>query len=409
MESMPEILSSASLPPEEILRAIFAQAFAGEAMRLPEGASVAGLRQAVALDDEIIGRIFQQVRASSRRARLAAQLLPAQRAPGARVAAAPSRRRIMPAVLCAGLLSFAIGDSILQKLRELEPPPVPAGQLYALAVHDQAAYLALAAQARRGDAAAQFDVGTLLDRNFLQGETTVPKDDAAALRWYQAAANAGFGPAEMNLGFAYQSGHGVARNDALAAKYYQLAAATGRANAENSLGYLYQQGLGVKQDAAQAVAWYQKAAAQGLAAAENNLAAAYQNGQGVAQNIQAAALWFGRAAAQGEPNAANSLGFLYYTGQGVAPDSGAAFKWFSLAAKAGNAQAQLNLGLLYAKGAGVAQDNIGAAKWFFLAQAHGDAQAAAALHLINPPLTDVELAAAQAEARSWDAQRAAGQ
>jgi TPR repeat protein len=355
----------------------------------------------MSLDEFTIRRLFRQARAEARRAR-------EERAAVAIAAPVPKKNH-GPAVLagvvaCIALLAVCYGI-FLHYRRPPPPPPPSTGQLYLTAPADPTAFAALSARAKAGDATAQFDLATLLDSNLLTHEVTVPKNDAAAFHWYQAAANAGFPLAENNLGFAYQNGHGVAANDAAAAKWYALAAAAGLANAENSLGYLYQNGLGVKHDDRQAVAWYQKAALQGSAAAENNFGAAYENGLGVKQNIPLAITWFERAAAQGEPNAENSLGFLYYNGIGVPQNATQSFKWFSLAAAAGNAPAQVNLGLLYARGIGVTQDSVSAAKWFLLARERGDTQTAPAFGSISPPLTAAQLAQAKAAAKAWDAQQ----
>lgn len=383
------------LSPEETLRAIFAQAFAGEAIHLPEGASVASLRAAVSLDDEIIRGIFENVKGQSRKTE-----------------DRPKRRGPWQAVMAMlGVLILAAVAAIYH-VRTLHQQPsapmVPAAQLYAAAPDDKAAFAALMKQAETGDAAAQFDLGTLLDSHFLSHEKTAAKDNAEAFRWYQAAANSGLAVAENNLGFAYQTGHGVAPDYLMAAKWYRAAAYAGLANAQNSLGFLYQNGIGVPQDDKQALQWYQKAARQGLATAQNNLGAAYEAGRGTAEDYTAAASWFSLAAAQGEPNAQNSLGFLYYNGLGVPRDFSRAYAWLSAAAAQGMAPAQLNLGLLYLQGAGVNQDTTTAAKWFLLAEERGDKDAATALGLILPPLTAAQLAAASAAARDWDSHAQGG-
>ena len=383
------------LAPEETLRAIFAQAFAGEAIHLPEGASVASLRAAVSLDAEIIRGIFENVKGQSRKTE-----------------DRPKRRGAWQVVVAMlGVLILAAAGLIyhITALHQRAAAPlVPVGQLYKAAPDDKTAFATLMSQAESGDATAQFDLGTLLDNHFLSHEKTVAKNNAEAFRWYQAAANAGLPAAENNLGFAYQTGHGVAPDYTMAAKWYRAAAYAGLANAQNSLGFLYQNGIGVPQDDKQALQWYQKAASQGLAAAQNNLGAAYEAGRGTAKDYSAAAAWFTLAAAQSEPNAQNSLGYLYYNGLGVPRDFALAFKWLSAAAAQGMAPAQLNLGLLYLQGAGVNQDTTTAAKWFLLAEERGDKDAATALGLILPPLTAAQLAAASAGAKNWDSQAQGG-
>jgi uncharacterized protein len=396
MQQMKYWKTGAMLSPEETLRAIFTQAFAGEPIHLPEGASIAGLRAAVSLSPEIISGIFEGVKTRAQQSQ-AAEMRPAGKRHGL--------LRAVMAIL--GVLFLAVGGLIYHVStvhQRAAVPLVPTGQLYKAAPDDKTAFAALVNQAESGDATAQFDLGTLLDSHFLSHEKTVAKNDAEAFRWYQAAANSGLAPAENNLGFAYQTGHGVAPDYTMAAKWYRAAAYAGLANAQNSLGFLYQNGIGVPQDDKQALQWYQKAASQGFAAAQNNLGAAYEAGRGTAKDYSAAASWFTLAAAQSEPNAQNSLGYLYYNGLGVPRDFALAFKWLSASAAQGMAPAQLNLGLLYLQGAGVNQDTTAAAKWFLLAEERGDKDAATALGLILPPLTAAQLAAASADAKNWDLQ-----
>ncbi len=381
-------LTLRALSPEETLRAIFAQAFAGEAVHLPAGGTVAALRAAMGLDDAIVTAIFQDVRAQARPEPLifAVEEEAKQRS---------SWVYILGAFAIVILVAFGVVASRIK--------PVSTGRLYAQAMTDKASYHRLLKRAAHGDAAAAFDAGTLLDTDFMKSETVTPKDNAAAAAMYQAAAGRGFAPAETNLGHAYQTGHGVALSDSMAAHWFSLAATAGLADAQNSLGNIYQSGLGVPRDGAAAVQWYKKAAAQGLAPAENNLGAAYEAGFGAAQNYALAAWWFMQAATQGEPDAEERLGFLYFKGFGVGQSDPQAFRWFSAAAAQGLPSAQVNLGLLYAQGRGVKPNRVAAAKWYLLALARGDAQGSTALGQISPPLSPAQLAAAQNAAMTWKA------
>jgi TPR repeat protein len=56
-----------------------------------------------------------------------------------------------------------------------------------------------------------------------------------------------------------------------AVRLYRLAAAQGHAAAQVNLGYMFQNGQGVARNRAEAIRWYRLAAAQGHAAAHNNL------------------------------------------------------------------------------------------------------------------------------------------
>ncbi|MHB1540092.1 MAG: tetratricopeptide repeat protein, partial [Steroidobacteraceae bacterium] len=83
------------------------------------------------------------------------------------------------------------------------------------------------AAATRGDAAAQFVVGS----DYLRG-AGVQRSLSSAAFWLRKAAAAGIGPAECDLGYLYETGQGVARDYPKAAKWYGKAAALGIANSE---------------------------------------------------------------------------------------------------------------------------------------------------------------------------------
>ncbi|MDE8347822.1 MAG: tetratricopeptide repeat protein, partial [Acidocella sp.] len=301
--------SAARTSPEQIMRAIFTQAFKGSftgtGLSLPPGASKAGLRAGLALDESTLARLYQEARATARG--------------DTPMPKAPRATRRAPVIIAAGLgliavLAILFGVVLVQPWR-------PTAGIYALAAHNPGAFALLRRRASLSDHQAQFDVGTLLDGGWLKTETVVPKNNRAAFAWYHKAAAAGLAPAQ------------------------------------NSLGYLYQTGAGVPRNLARALFWYQKAAEQGFAIAQNNLGAAYQIGAGTAQNYAAAAAWFQRAAAQNEPNAENRLAYLYFRGLGVKQSNQLARHWFAAAAAQGLAPAQLNLGLLYALGIGVTQND----------------------------------------------------
>lgn len=379
------------LPPEDCLRAIFAQALTGQPIALPPGATAGTLRAALQLDAGVISRIFEQEKRRAALCRRPAVTAPPPAKPRA------GRRILQVAVLLC--LAGGIGWAVWAARPGPEVAVLPDAKLFAAAGTDHAAFSALAARGQAGDALAAFEVGTLLDGNLQQQETVTAKSNAGAAAWYARSAAGGYAPAQTNLAYQYQTGDGVPKNLTAAAGCYGKAAAQGFANAQNALGYLYQNGLGVPQDDVRALHWFGLAAVQGLPAAQNSLAAAYEMGRGTPQDLGQAAHWFGLAAAQGEPNAQNSLGFMYYNGVGVARDFGQAAHWFAQAAAAGNAPAQVNLGLCYARGQGVKVDRVVAAAWFIRAGRNGDQDAALALKTIDPPLTKAEQAAALSAAK----------
>ena len=107
--------------------------------------------------------------------------------------------------------------------------------------------------AERGDASAQFWLGAMYDLG-----RGVPKDFAAAARWYRRAAEQGNPMAQHNLATMYEQGQGVSSEYALAAAvaWYRRAAEQGYAPAQGNLGVFYAEGRGVKRDDVQAYKWF---------------------------------------------------------------------------------------------------------------------------------------------------------
>ena len=86
--------------------------------------------------------------------------------------------------------------------------------------------------------------------------------------------------------------------------------------AQGQLGGCYFKGTGVPQDDAQAVVWFRKGAEQGHAGAQCNLATCYYRGQGVPRDEAQAIAWLRKAAEQGDEQA---ISILRELGQEVPP------------------------------------------------------------------------------------------
>jgi TPR repeat protein len=125
----------------------------------------------------------------------------------------PVRQTLLSAALAA---VFAAGCS--------DRAPEPEAVRPSVAAEDpaRARVAALTSRAEAGDAAAQFDLGT----HHYRGEGT-PRDPAAAVQWWQKAADQGNPNAQANLGVAYAKGEGVSRDMGRAADLLQKAAAQG--------------------------------------------------------------------------------------------------------------------------------------------------------------------------------------
>ena len=252
-------------------------------------------------------------------------------------------------------------------------------------------------------AVAQFMLGLM----YAEGED-IPQDHAEAIRWYRRAAEQGYADAQFNLGFMYRKGYGVLQDYARAARWYRRAAEQGHTGAQFNIGFMYDNGYGVPQDYAEAARWYRRAAEQGHADAQFNLGFMYDNGEGVPQDHAEAARWYRRAAEQGDAVAQFNLGVMYDNGEGVPQDYAEALRWYRRAAEQGHAGAQNNLGLMYEDGAGVSQDFVQAHKWYNLAASRASSSdpdlremAVRSRDRVATRLTPARLAKAQRLAREW--------
>ena len=193
--------------------------------------------------------------------------------------------------------------------------------------------------------------------------------------WYRRAAEQGFAPAQLGLGWAYLNGDGVPRN------------------------------------AIEATKWFRKAAIQGLPKAEFRLGVAYLKGLGVSRNHDKALRWFRRAGLHGELDAAWFVAYVYQIGDGVPQNFAEAAKWYRIGAERGDAPCQGGLGVLYADGRGVPKDYVLAYMWLNLSVANSDRQLpnlrntnsklAGLLDSIAARMTPEQIADAQKLAREW--------
>ncbi|MEL6886689.1 MAG: tetratricopeptide repeat protein [Pseudomonadota bacterium] len=145
----------------------------------------------------------------------------------------------------------------------------------------------------------------------------VARDRAAALRWFEAAAQAGDPTHVLDLARVLETDPQTLPR---AAQLYAQAAEAGQDDAAVSLGVLYQNGQGVTQDFDKARALYQGPAARGHPRALNNLGLLYVRANGVTQDYARAATLFQAAAEQGLAEAMRNLGVLYENGFGVPLD-----------------------------------------------------------------------------------------
>ncbi|HXL99107.1 MAG TPA: tetratricopeptide repeat protein [Rhizomicrobium sp.] len=170
-------------------------------------------------------------------------------------------------------------------------------------------------------------------------------DIATAYRLLRAAADAGDSEGQVNLGYMYARGQGVAADQQEAFRLYQLSADQGDSEGMNALGYKFLHGTGVAADPVRAVHWFCMAVSNGNPRGMNNLAIMLQNGNYVQRDeAEARSLWK-QAADLGHASAMMNLGLSYLTGSGRDPAT--AQQWIVRAAQKGQPRA---LALLQANG-----------------------------------------------------------
>ena len=109
----------------------------------------------------------------------------------------------------------------------------------------------LTPEAERGNAEAQFQLGTLYGQGL-----GVDQDAVAAFKWNQMAANAGNAGAQYQIATMYKKGEGVPQDNALATQWLRKSADGRYALALQDLGSAYQSGAGVKADKLLALALF---------------------------------------------------------------------------------------------------------------------------------------------------------
>lgn len=236
--------------------------------------------------------------------------------------------------------------------------------------------------ADRGYAPAQLELGWAYDKYKLP---RCREDYTQAAKWYRKAADQGYAPAQFNLGVMYDKGEGVAQDSAEAARWYRMAADQDFALAQFNLGLKYDKGQGVTRDYAEAVKWYRKAADQGRAPAQFNLGLKYDKGQGLLQDYVHAHMWIILAAGdRANTNdderkrfaAMRDIVAAKINPAQIADAQWLAAQWYRKKADEGNWLEQFNLGLMYEQGEGVAQNYTEASRWYRKAadQRFGEAQ-----------------------------------
>ncbi|MES2102686.1 MAG: tetratricopeptide repeat protein [Pseudomonadota bacterium] len=200
---------------------------------------------------------------------------------------------------------IAAGTLLATACAEQAKAPPSAAQIESLAIQaDQGQQQQAASQLRlwaeQGMPVAQRELALMLQR--------VPKGYADARQWFEKAGAAGDGEAAFSLAEAYYSARlGLPRDAAAAWKWYSQAAQQGHDKAALMLSRMAKYGDGVPQDLALSVKWLKFSSEQGNAQAMFLLSNAYLSGDGVQRDQHSARVWLEKSAQGDFPVAIQAL------------------------------------------------------------------------------------------------------
>ncbi len=231
----------------------------------------------------------------------------------------------------------------------------------------------------------------------------IAMDQSLAVELFRKAADAGYAPASLRLGFAYLTGSGAEQNTLEARGWLEQAAADGSTTAMRQLGLSYRAPLADPPDPGTARQWYERAWEAGDAEALSHIGFMIEAGE-LESADEPARSYFERAAEAGSGLAQTKLAHLYLTGEDMPQDIEKARELFTAAADGGHAGGYLGLAYLYESGTGVAADPQFALQWYQRAAEAGSTDAQ--LRLAYLKLQGVDLQSRR-EAISWLARAAA--
>ncbi|MBS9479168.1 sel1 repeat family protein [Ancylobacter sp. VKM B-3255] len=242
-------------------------------------------------------------------------------------------------------------------------PPDPAFAAYQRGRYKTALTLAVQRANAQGDPVAMVLAGEILSQGY-----GVRQDQAAAQKWYEAAAAKGNADALFTLGsLTLITGAPDQKDDGVT--MLRAAAAKGNSAAAYNLGLIYLQGAVAPKEPATAAEWFKQAADADQPDAVYALATLYRDGNGVPKDPLESARLLARADDLGNVVATTELGILVFNGAGVPKDEARAAALFRKAALAGNPIAQNRYARILSAGRGVPQDKIAAAAWHLTAKA----------------------------------------
>lgn len=156
------------------------------------------------------------------------------------------------------------------------------------------------------------------------------RNDTLGIDYFRRSAQLGYGPAQIALGYYYESGSFLAREPAQALDLYRKAAQQGDPLAGWLTGRLYFLGTGGVADRDAALKWLK------IAANQNNAFGAYYMGRLMAdRDYTKAPKLYKIAADQGLPQAQYYYAKALRDGRGIPQDRFTAYIWYTIAVDAG--------------------------------------------------------------------------
>ncbi|GLS30507.1 hypothetical protein SAMN04488498_103180 [Mesorhizobium albiziae] len=287
--------------------------------------------------------------------------VPASAADGDRPKAPP----VIPPVAGESAPAAATTDNV-DPLRFGAKKPDEAYGAFQRGLYKTALNLALP-RAQEGDKAAQTLVAEILSRGL-----GIKRDETAAAKWYEMAAEQGVPEAQFQYALMLLDGRFVKKDKKAAFALMEASAEAGNALAQFNYAQLLMQRDPGPRGAELALPYYQKAAEADLPDAQYAMSQILANGVGGKKPDDVEARkWLVRAAKQNFDTAQLDLGTWLISGRGGERDQKSGFAWLKRAAEGGNVAAQNRVAKLYMQGIGTEPDSIFAAAWYILARRAG--------------------------------------
>jgi TPR repeat protein len=194
------------------------------------------------------------------------------------------------------------------------------------------------------------------------------------------------------------AGSNATRSGANAIEYFHRSADLGYAPAEVVLGYFYETGTFTAKEPGQALSWYKKAAQQGDPLAQWLAGRLIYAGVVAPRDLNEAAGFLQAAADHGDAFGQYLLGQIKLERQ----DYPTAAALFRAAAQQGLPQAQQQFAKLLRDGQGVPQDKLGAYVWLVVSNDAGNRDVAADMQALEADLGTTQVEQARIRARQLE-------